>query len=109
MYENNGLLIIFLRLNGITKIKNAKLKCYVFGPKSQKFQNRRKYLLYGIVEVMINCLEYKNVILLAVLSLMQTHQDEYPHAKQDGHDSCYIHNAYTVVHKNKSLWCNKSF
>ena len=37
MYKNNCLLVIFLRLNGIAKIKNAKLKCYVLGPKSQKF------------------------------------------------------------------------
>ena len=37
MYENNGPLVILLRLNGIVKIKNAKIKMQCFGTKYQKF------------------------------------------------------------------------
>ena len=36
MYENNGLLIIFLRLNGIAKIENAKIKMLRFGAQIAK-------------------------------------------------------------------------
>ena len=46
MYENNGLLI-FLRLNGIAKIKNAIIKILHFGSQIAKISNRRKYPLYG--------------------------------------------------------------
>ena len=49
MYENNGLLLIFLRLNGIAKIKNAKIKMLRFGAQIAKISNRRKYPLYGSV------------------------------------------------------------
>ena len=47
MYENNCLLVIFLRLNGIAKIKNAKIKMLRFGAQIAKISNRRKYPLYG--------------------------------------------------------------
>ena len=35
--ENNGLFIIFCRRMESQKLKTQKLKCYVLGPKSQKF------------------------------------------------------------------------
>ena len=47
MFENNCLLVIFLRLNGIAKIKNAKIKMLRFGAQIAKISNRRKYPLYG--------------------------------------------------------------
>ena len=47
MYEKYCLLVIFLRLTGIAKIKNAKIKMLRFGTKIAKISNRRKYLLYG--------------------------------------------------------------
>ena len=37
LYENNDLLIIFCGYMESQKLKTQKLKCYVFGPKSQKF------------------------------------------------------------------------
>ena len=47
MYENNCPLVIFLRLNGIAKIKNAKNKMLCFETQIAKISNRRKYPLYG--------------------------------------------------------------
>ena len=47
MYENNCPLVIFLRLNGIAKIKNAKIKMLCFEAQIAKISNRRKYPLYG--------------------------------------------------------------
>ena len=38
----------FLWLNGIAKIKNAKIKMLRFGVQIAKISNRRKYTLYGI-------------------------------------------------------------
>ena len=37
MFENNGLLIIFCGWMESRKLKTQKLKCYILGPKSQKF------------------------------------------------------------------------
>ena len=39
----------FVRLNGIAKIKNAKIKMLRFGARIAKISNRRKYPLYGIL------------------------------------------------------------
>ena len=47
MYENNCPLVIFLRLNGIAKLKNAKIKMLCFEAQIAKISNRRKYPLYG--------------------------------------------------------------
>ena len=44
----NCLLFIFLRLNGIAKIKNAKIKILRFGAQIAKISNRRKYPLNGM-------------------------------------------------------------
>ena len=41
-------MFFFLRLNGIAKIKNAKIEMLHFGAQIAKISNRRKYLLYGI-------------------------------------------------------------
>ena len=43
----DGLLIIFLRLNAIAKIKNAKIKMLRFRAQIAKISNRRKYPSYG--------------------------------------------------------------
>ena len=37
MHENNCLLVIFCGWMESQKLKTQKLKCYVLGPKSQKF------------------------------------------------------------------------
>ena len=53
MYENNGLLIIFCGWMESQKLKTQKLKCYVLGPKSQKFptaENTR----YTVVRLLFN-------------------------------------------------------
>ena len=50
MYENNCPLVIFLRLNGIAKIKNAKIKMLCFEAQIAKISDRRKYPLYGILK-----------------------------------------------------------
>ena len=47
MYENNCIFAIFLRLNGIAKINNAKIKMLRFGAQIAKISNRRKYPLYS--------------------------------------------------------------
>ena len=48
MYENNGLLIIFCGWMESQKLKTQKLKCYVLGPKSQKFPTAEntRYTVY---------------------------------------------------------------
>ena len=48
MYENNCPLVIFLRLNGMAKIKNTKIKMLRFEAQIAKISNRRKYPLYGM-------------------------------------------------------------
>ena len=55
MYENNCLLVIFLQLNGIAKIKNAKIKMLRFGTQIAKISNRRKYPLYGMTGPLEEC------------------------------------------------------
>ena len=48
MYEKNCLLVIFLRLNGIAKIKNAKIKMLRFGAQISKISTAENTRYTGI-------------------------------------------------------------
>ena len=53
MYENNCLLVFFCDWIEPQKLKTQKLKCYVLGPKSQKFPTAEntRYTVYICNEI----------------------------------------------------------